>query len=346
MQYYYIGWDIGGAHLKAVVLNSHHDVIAVYQYPCPLWQGLDKLHEAVHFILAQLPPGEHRHALTMTGELTDLFFGRDDGVRQILAAMAENLGGEVTVYAGQSGLLKLADIASVHYPSIASANWLASAALAAQHVDCSLFVDIGSTTTDILAINYGKVIAAGYTDYERLISQELIYTGVVRTPVMAVAQTVLDEGREIGVMAEFFAAMADVYRLTGELKPTHDQHGTADGAAKTTAASAVRLARMIGCDYCESDLPRWRDLAINLRQQQLHRIKLACGKQLQRINTPEKAVLVGAGIGRFLAQEIARDLALIYRDFADFFPGNMEGTDYDVTDCAPAAAVASLLAKM
>lgn len=345
MQSFNIGWDIGGAHLKAVVLNPNHQVVAVYQYPCPLWQGLGKLHEAASTLLAQLPPGEHRHALTMTGELADLFSGRDDGVRQILAAMASMLGSELMVYAGQQGLLKLADITSEHYPEIASANWLASAALSVRYVDCGLFVDIGSTTVDILPLARGKVIADGYTDYQRLISQELIYTGVVRTPVMAVAQTVQDGGIDVGVMAEYFATMADVYRLTGELKAIHDQHDTADGAVKTETASAVRLARMIGCDYCEAELPRWRQLAMNLRTQQMKRIKLACVKQLQRINSPTKVALVGAGIGRFLAEEIAQDLALIYLDFAGFFDNRAEIMEYNVSDCAPAAAVASLLVK-
>ncbi|MFI3179427.1 MAG: H4MPT-linked C1 transfer pathway protein, partial [Methylococcaceae bacterium] len=38
-----MGWDIGGAHVKAAVINSRGEVIAVYQQPCPLWKGLDQL---------------------------------------------------------------------------------------------------------------------------------------------------------------------------------------------------------------------------------------------------------------------------------------------------------------
>ena len=59
-------------------------------------------------------------------------------------------------------------------------------------------------------------MAEGYTDYQRLISQEMVYTGIVRTAVMAVAQSAQDDGKEVGLMAEYFATMADVYRLTGE----------------------------------------------------------------------------------------------------------------------------------
>jgi uncharacterized hydantoinase/oxoprolinase family protein len=58
--------------------------------------------------------------------------------------------------------------------------------LCAQKIGDGLFVDIGSTTSDVLLLNNGQVL--GYTDYQRLISQGL-FTGIVRTAVMAVAQT-------------------------------------------------------------------------------------------------------------------------------------------------------------
>ena len=38
-------------------------------------------------------------------------------------------------------------------------------------------------------------------------------------------------------MNEFFATTADVYRLTGELDPAHDQHPSADNAPKDLAAT-------------------------------------------------------------------------------------------------------------
>lgn len=104
--------------------------------------------------------------------------------------------------------------------------------LAAQHIPDALFVDIGSTTTDLLLIEQSQPRVAGYTDYQRLVSGELVYTGVVRTPVMAIAQQAEFNGRNMGLMAELFATTADVYRLTGDLNDAHDQADTADGAEK------------------------------------------------------------------------------------------------------------------
>src|SRR5690606_18055753 len=114
----------------------------------------------------------------------------------------------------------------------------------------------------------------------RLISDELIYTGVVRTPVMAVVQNALFKGIKIGVMAEYFATMADVYRITGELDEAHDQSETADGGEKTFAASARRLSRMIGHEVDNESPDCWRHFALHVRNQQLHKIQLGCERQL------------------------------------------------------------------
>jgi len=337
---YTVGWDIGGAHLKAVACDASGAVVGVWQQPCPLWQGLNRLRDAVLAIVGQLPDGECRHALTMTGELVDLFAGRDEGVAAIIGAMKELLPDQaVWMFAGSFGLLPLAQIDAGHYPAIASSNWLASAGFAAQQLGHGLFVDIGSTTTDILPFKHGEVIAQGYTDYQRLASQELVYTGIIRTAVMAVAQTAVDEGREVGVMAEYFATMADVYRLTGELDEAHDQTATADGAEKTVAASARRLARMIGCDFLPEELPRWRRLAENIRGQQLEKIKRACKLLSQQADLGE-AALVGAGVGRFLVKRIAEEMGYPYRDFSDLGGKAMTSSALAIADCAPAAALA------
>jgi probable H4MPT-linked C1 transfer pathway protein len=246
------------------------------------------------------------------------------------------------VFAGQQGLLQADQIEARHYPAIASANWLASATFAAEQVGAGLFVDIGSTTTDILLLNEGQVQAEGYTDYQRLISQELIYTGIIRTAVMAVAQTALDNGKDIGVMAEYFATMADVYRVTGELNEDHDQTETADGAEKTAVASVRRLSRMIGCDFVPDELPRWQQFAKNIRSQQLLKIQRGCERQLSRTRDATHCPLIGAGVGRFLVKQLALNLGHPYLDFSDLLPVPAMQTRMATADCAPAVSLACL----
>lgn len=338
-----MGWDIGGAYLKASIIQASSEILAIYQRPCPLWKGLDKLEEAVLEILADAASPIHTHVLTMTGELVDLFEDRDDGVKRILAAMEQFLvNSKVIVYAGQDGFIEITDVKESHYPAIASANWLASATWAAQKIGSGLFVDIGSTTTDILLLNNGKVLAEGYSDYQRLISQELVYSGIVRTAVMSVAQSAQDGDKEVGLMAEYFSTMADVYRLTGELNESHDQCDTADGAGKIITASAKRLARMIGCDYCQDELQRWQHFATNIRKQQLARIQKACSRQLSRYAIDNESPLIGAGIGSFLVEELAANLYRPYVDFSSLFTQQLSNSIYSVKDCAPAVAVACL----
>jgi len=340
-----IGWDIGGAHVKAALLNAHGQIVKVYQQPCPLWKGLEQLRFAVTAITRDLPPEQYRHAITMTGELVDLFVNRDDGVEQIITTMSALLAdSELFIFAGKAGFLTASQVKNQHYTAIASANWLASATLAAQQIGNGLFVDIGSTTTDILLLHDGQVVTDAYSDYQRLISQELVYTGVVRTAVMAVAHTAVDEGNEIGLMAEYFATMADVYRVTGELNEAHDQTDTADGAEKTVLASARRLSRMIGCDFHSEELIRWQNFAANLRTQQVAKILCACQYRLNLHKAfTADAPLIGAGIGRFLVRELAELLGRDYVDFSACCPEVSAESELSTADCAPAVAVAYLL---
>jgi len=342
MNHVSIGWDIGGAHVKVAVVENH-EIIAVYQEPCPLWQGLDKLEYAVKTLLEKIPDQvNQRHAITMTGELVDLFANRHAGVKQIIQTMTQLLAGfDVQIFCGKSGLLPVLKINETHFDDIASMNWLVSAAFVAKQFDHCLFVDIGSTTTDILWCEKGEVLAQGFSDYERLISHELIYTGIVRTAVMSVVQTVLDNEKYVGVMAEHFATMADVYRLTDELSENHDQTPTADGAEKTIEASARRLSRMLGDDFKIEDLKRWQMVACDIRQQQLKRIQKSCALFVS--NLDQKPTLIGAGIGRFLVQEIAANLNFDYVDFSSFFQKSHHNLMFNPSDCAPAVAIAFLI---
>lgn len=335
------GWDLGGAHLKAALIAEDGAVLEALQLPCPLWQGLHHLHQALDQALARI--GEVRcHAVTMTGEMADLFESRAEGVARLADAMGARLaGGHLLFFAGRFGLVQARDAAS-RAQQIASANWLAAAYLVAAKLEQALFIDIGSTTTDIVLIAAGRVQAQGYGDFERLAQGELLYTGVVRTPVMALVRRVPFEGRWVPVMAELFATTVDVYRLIGLLPESADQLPAADGGEKTIAASARRLARMIGRDVESAPLGAWRELASWIAEHQLRMIEDACHAVLSRGLVDGQAPIVGAGIGRFLAQALAERLNhRPYRDFASLF--DRVGTDPGwVAGCAPAVAVACL----
>jgi probable H4MPT-linked C1 transfer pathway protein len=304
---YSAGWDVGGAHLKVVVVDSNSVVCSVKQLPCPLWKGIHELSFAVEHLMATELPENVMHSITMTGELADIFQSRREGVNEIARLMADKLGCNVRFYAGKHGFLDLAQV-DEHYQSIASANWHASASLVATQVKAGVFIDVGSTTTDLIPFNNGLVLNKGFIDAERMRNDELVYTGVIRTPLMALTQKVAFKDHEYHVAAEYFATMADVYRITGDLTDAEDMASTADGADKSLEASMRRIARMIGHDYEEFSDNDWLELAQSFKAAQMQRLEAVIQKQLDEFFPMSRISLVTAGAGRFLTGALAERL--------------------------------------
>jgi (4-(4-[2-(gamma-L-glutamylamino)ethyl]phenoxymethyl)furan-2-yl)methanamine synthase len=338
-----IGWDLGGAHLKAARLGPGRRVEAVAQLPCALWRGLAELHTALDAAVAQLGTAE-LHAVTMTGEMVDLFPSRAQGVRTLVEEMGDRFGADGLRIFDIGGGFCSAGEALATPLRVASANWLAAGAVVAAFEPDALFIDVGSTTTDLIPIRGGRIQARGRDDAARLASGELVYAGVVRTPVMAMAEAVSFGGVRVPLIAEWFAAAADVYRLTGQLPEGADQHPTADGGEKSVVASARRLARMIGRDAESAEPERWRELAESLAGAEAQRVRAAAERLLADEPLPPDAPVVAAGVGRFMAVELARDLGRRVIDFGALLPAAPDQRDR-VTDCAPAAAVAWLAAR-
>ncbi len=331
-----LGWDVGGAHLKAALFENGR-LVGVWQEPSPLWRGLEHLDTALDRILAATG-GVERHHLTMTGELADIFPDRASGVRLLCERLAARLGGELLVHAGPRGLLPPADAAR-HPALVGSANWHASAGFVADTVDTALFVDMGSTTTDIVPIAGGAVCNAGYTDSERLACGELVYQGFTRTSLMAVARSVPFKGRVAPLMAEHFATMADAARLAGHLDEADDQMPSADGRDKTPAHSRARLARMLGVDAADGTDEDWRAVAQALTEAQLRLVHDAASLVLSRGELAPEAPLVIAGTGRPLLRRLAQRLDRGVVDFADLADCR-SGLREAASRAAPAVALA------
>jgi probable H4MPT-linked C1 transfer pathway protein len=341
MSEYTVGWDLGGAHLKFALLDGAGRVCKTMQFPCPLWQGLQHLDSAVAQALKNLNQTAALHALTMTGELTDIFPNRNAGVTTLVEAMNGKLPhASLRVYAGRNGFVTPAQ-AKQHAGDVASANWLATAELTAKRVRQALLIDVGSTTTDLVLLNFGTVHARGWNDHERIALDELIYTGVARTPLMAVDSRVPFAGEWQGLMAEQFATMADVYRLTSELPEGADQLPAADGGGKTMQDSARRLARMLGRDLESAPLSSWQRLAhyiADLQQQRLHE---ACSRLFSLGLVGNEAPLIGTGFGRFVVKKLATRYVRPYLEFSSLVESSLDDRQW-IDACAPAVAVAAL----
>ncbi len=333
-----IGWDIGGAHVKAARSRAGR-LVAVTQRACAPHAGLSSLEAAIREICVELG-SVARHHVTMTAELSDAFEDRARGVISIAAIMAHELGPQTFFYAGAQGLVARADVSSQAI-AIASANWRVSAERVAQSCRDALFIDIGSTTTDLIPIRNHKIVALGATDAERLAQGELAYAGFSRGAPQAYAAQAPIGGRWAPLVNEAFASMADVRRALGEL-PEGDSRAdlapTADGRPKTQQAALARLARLAGCDAADFGEQQLRAFADYLARAQLRMIEDQIALLASRDGFAPDAVFVGAGVGRALVARLARGRD--YHDFADFIPA--PETLRAAADCAPAVALALL----
>ena len=297
-----VGLDIGGANLKAASADGQ-----AASRPLEIWRQPDRLGEQLDRLLADLPAADAL-AVTMTAELADCFPTKAEGVRRILDSVLQTAAGRpIVVWQTGGEFVSIADAKDLPQ-LVAAANWHALATFSgrlAQKGD-AILIDIGSTTTDLIPIHDGMPVPWGRTDLARLASQELVYTGVERTPVCSLASQVTLENRPVvGLAAELFATTRDIYLLTGDHPEDGHCRNTADGRPATRADAARRLARMLCCDETEINDDQLADVAEQIAAIQLDRL----GYALQRVigisqdGAPLDTVLV-SGSGAFLARRL------------------------------------------
>ena len=312
----YMGWDIGGANLKAVGIggdaNASISIASVIE-PLPLWQDKRLLAQVLERVYGELcsrlgipigiqaanrkpnpvspastPPV--RHLVAMSGESADGFANRSEGVL-FIANIAQRVLGECEFY-GFGGVAKSVKANPLEF---ASANWHSVAtALRMAGKTKGVWIDIGSTTTDIIPLHRPPEAA---DDATRLQNGSLVYGGVIRTSLMAVAI-----GRN--VVAEHFADMGDVYEVLGIALPsTPPQSGAtqsgADGKPRGNFTNAAtRLLRMVGRDYTPSLKPQALELAREFQQSFENRLVQA----FPSVSTLVGETVITSGVGSFIAE--------------------------------------------
>lgn len=340
------GLDVGGAHLK-VSLVADGQPIAARQFVCPLWQGLDKLDTALQDA-RELTSRASSFAVTMTGELSDLFETRKQGVETLVDRLVAAFGPETRFWMGHK-LFGSADAARLNYPDVSSTNFLATATLAGRRLRANgtspnaLLIDIGSTSTDIIPIIEARAAPRGLTDPDRLVSGELVYTGLTRTAVMAVCTRAPFAGTWQNFAREYLATMADVRRILGVLPDGLDVHATADDRGKSQDESLARFARMFCREAGDASIATWQQAARYVAELQIRSIHDGCAQVLSGIETDEHPeTVVATGLDTTVGREIAHRLGLPSTTFS-----RLAGAPAELAaavDCnAPAVAVALLL---
>jgi probable H4MPT-linked C1 transfer pathway protein len=325
----WLALDIGGANIKAADGLGYSSIL-----PFPLWQRPQHLADTLRAVITAAPHCDHL-AATMTGELADCFATKTEGVQFILQSLMTAADGRHTRIYLHDGRLVSPQVAAREPLLAAAANWHALARLAARHAPAgaALVIDIGSTTCDLIPLESGEPRPRGHTDTERLLSGELVYTGVERTPVCALAGYLPYRGELCPLAAEVFATTWDIYLILDELPDEPNSKSTADGRPATRGNARDRLARTVCADRNTFSLDDAVVLAQAASRQQLAKLAVAASQVLGRLS-PTTTIVV-SGRGEFLARRLI-DRMRITGDVVSL--GQHLGAQ--LSRCAPAHALA------
>ncbi|BAI61397.1 conserved hypothetical protein [Methanocella paludicola SANAE] len=314
-----LGIDIGGANTKA----ASADGLFTYSKYLPLWKGCDIAGTLLE--IKQKAGQIDAAGVTITGELADCYASKKEGIGHI-AAEVKKVFPEAVFY-GSDGNFH-ADAGD--HRLLSAANWSASARYVGGIHKNILFIDIGSTTTDIIPIVDG-VPRAGLTDFQRLSRGELIYAGALRTNVAAILRKVTLRGVAVRTASELFAITADVNLLLGTITEGDYACDTPDGAPKTQEASALRLARVVCCDLEELAPEEVSEVAKQAYREQIDDLKEGIGEVSGCHGIRRAAV---CGLGDFIAMNALDEMGLPYTVI-----------EKGVSRIFPAYAVAKLLER-
>ncbi|MCA9062220.1 MAG: hypothetical protein KDA96_04155 [Planctomycetaceae bacterium] len=315
----FLGLDIGGANLKVATADG-----ASCDVPFEMWRRHREVTDELRRICTGVFAQPELVALTMTAELADCFESRSDGVRQIVQSVAAAFPGTpIRVWMTSGEFAEPAD--AVELPElVAASNWHALATWAGRAVPIgpAILVDTGSTTTDIIPLIDGYPVPEGHMDLTRLISRELVYSGVRRTPVCAIVQGVAVSNGDGGsvsvpVAAELFATSLDAHLVTDGIGSDPTRTDTADGRPATKNYALARLAHQLCCDENDLTPEQLVEVAQQIVQAQQLQIRNAVEVVSQRLKqqfhadpddgVDDQVMWILSGSGVFLMERILQE---------------------------------------
>ncbi|MGM0498758.1 MAG: hydantoinase/oxoprolinase family protein [Bacillota bacterium] len=254
-KYKIIGWDIGGANIKATKIvynqknNKIESVLSISKY-FAMWDKNQNPLEVIAEIYQNFNEADY-FAITMTAELADRFSTKIEGINYIIDLFKDNFADKkLYFYNNQAKFLRVEELENNIEKSIslAAANWAASASFAAEFKKDFILFDMGSSTIDLIPVRNNKIAALGFTDVERLKQGELIYHGFLRSNLSNLSKEIPYQGQLVAVINEYFATTADLHLLKNIINSAEYTVEPADSGQKSKEAAAARIARMISLD--------------------------------------------------------------------------------------------------
>ena len=334
----YIGWDIGGAHLKSCVINNQKTVCSVNL--CELWKTKEAGYMIDQIIKQYNDKAIVNNVITMSGEMCDFFENREKGVRKILNYFKKFVN--TYVYTQNSGIISIKH--NKKSQNIASANWHVIAKFMSKKLANAIIVDLGSTTTDFILIKNSKVINKRLDDFSGLSSQELLYIGCLRTPPYIFERSLRINKKDTYIIPENFSSLADVYRIIKKLPKSFYYSSTCDGKDKDIKACMTRLARNFGLDYKEKHRNFLNSAAQKISDLHSTVLNKVIDYHIEKNFLSNKNVkIIGLGIG----EEIIKDLCIKnrreYLDLSTIMGVKMSRKNISPHHIAPAYFLATML---
>lgn len=297
-----VGIDIGGANTKAVFFQDC-EVEDYWLEHIPIWKGLEKLEVFLEDLEESTEP--QVVAITMTGELSDVFNSKHEGVERLVRMVGEIFSNSPTYFLSLRGDFLPADEALSSPEELSASNWVSSALFLGIDYPNSLLIDVGSTTSDLIPIRDGNPDPQGWTDYGRLKTKELVYTGILRTPLSYLKSEVSLAGEKTGIAAECFANMADAYRVLGLIDESNYTCETPDGRGKSEEECMRRIARMFCSDLEKIGEDRAIEAAEVFQEEQVSMLREAVEEVAERHDLDKSDPILATGIGRRILAETA-----------------------------------------
>ncbi len=340
----YIGWDIGGAHTKYTMLLENKKIMTCKTVSCELWKSLSKLKEIINNVNVEYKKKFRIiNLISMSGEMCDIFSSRQEGVKQILS-LFEKKGFVNHIYTKDIGISELKGFKD--YGSLSSINWMVISDYL-KNIDKNIIaIDIGSTTTDIVLIKNNICINKRHDDYSGLSSEELLYTGALRTPIYSVINSIILQNKIYNIIPENFSTMSDIYRLLSIIKNKSDYTSTADGRSKSKKDTLHRISRVFGFDYSRNKHDTIIMLSKKIMSAHLDQISYNIKNHVKNnYSTVKDLKVIGMGVGKILIKMICEKNKWNYKSLDKHINIEYNKRLYDPSDLAPSLLLSLLLRK-
>jgi len=343
-----LGLDIGGANTKASFLKARNGTVIELRTSLeyfPVWRNrreqLSKLLETLKKMITESTKLD-AVGVTITAELSDAYMTKKEGICHVLDAVAAVFSEVPTFVLDVKANLLSVKKARKNTLNVASANWAATGWMVSQMYKNCIIIDVGSTTTSIIPVIDGKIVAEGRTDLEKLQNGELVYSGSLRTNVATILDGIPVKGRVTRVSSELFSQSGDVHLLLGNIGKEEYTAETCDGRGKTRREASARLARVICADTDMLTEQEIANMAQFVYDRQVEQISEGLRQVCERIKPlKENMRIVVAGLGRnFLARKVAEKMG--FKDVIDM----KECLGADATVVSSSVGVALLVASM